>query len=312
MKGIEVYGAEIKVCGFSGYLCELLVLACGSFIGVLETFSRHVPKRVIDIEGFYNQRQNEISLLFPEPLVIVDPVDKGRNVASAVQPQKLHQFVAASRAFLKNANIEFFKPLKTHPLSVDELYDALEGRGSTMLFLSVGNIDAVPDILWGQLHRTRKALRKQLELADFKVLRDAVWSEENAHQTVFVLEVEQQFLSDVKKHLGPPLELEHECDSFLAKYANNADVIAGPFIDEGRWVVELQRRHIDAAQMLESKISKGGRDVGVAELVAKAIKEGFLVLVGDEITEHYAYNEAFAEFLTSFLSGKPFWLENSN
>jgi tRNA nucleotidyltransferase (CCA-adding enzyme) len=239
-------------------------------------------------------------------------VDKGRNVASAVQPKKLHQFVAASRAFLKNANIEFFKPLKTHPLSVDDLYDALEGRGSTLIFLTVGGIEAVPDILYGQLHRTRKALRKQLELADFKVLRDALWSDENAHQTVFVFEVEQQFLADVKKHLGPPLELERECESFLAKYANNADVIAGPFIDEGRWVVELQRRYIDAAQMLQAKISIGGREIGVAELVAKSIKERFLVLVGDEITEHYAYNETFAEFLTGFLSGKPFWLEAPN
>jgi tRNA nucleotidyltransferase (CCA-adding enzyme) len=39
MKGIEVYGAEIKVGGFSGYLCELMVLACGSFNGVLETLA---------------------------------------------------------------------------------------------------------------------------------------------------------------------------------------------------------------------------------------------------------------------------------
>src|ERR1700704_1221038 len=35
-EGIGVYGAEAKVLGFSGYLCELLVLKNGSFRGVLE------------------------------------------------------------------------------------------------------------------------------------------------------------------------------------------------------------------------------------------------------------------------------------
>jgi tRNA nucleotidyltransferase (CCA-adding enzyme) len=31
MQGIKVYGAEIKTGGFSGYLCELLILHYGSF-----------------------------------------------------------------------------------------------------------------------------------------------------------------------------------------------------------------------------------------------------------------------------------------
>ena len=56
MKGIGVYGAEIKIGGFSGYLCELLVLNYGSFLKVLETFAQHKPKRVVDIEGYYKNR----------------------------------------------------------------------------------------------------------------------------------------------------------------------------------------------------------------------------------------------------------------
>src|SRR3989449_473357 len=35
-EGIGVYGAEAKILGFSGYLCELLVLKYGTFRGVLE------------------------------------------------------------------------------------------------------------------------------------------------------------------------------------------------------------------------------------------------------------------------------------
>jgi tRNA nucleotidyltransferase (CCA-adding enzyme) len=309
MKGIGVYGAEIRVGGFSGYLCELLVLYYGSFQKVLEAFANHKPKRTVDIEGYYQNRQRELELLFPEPLVIVDPVDKARNVASAVQPQRLHTFVAASRAFLKEPIAEFFYPLKVTPLSLEEFEKALMNRGSTVLVLVLGKINAVPDVLWGQLHRTRKALRKQLELADFNVLRDEVWSEEDALFSVFVFEIDQQIIPSIKKHLGPPLELQNECSRFLEKYHSNINVVAGPFIEEGRWVVEVYRKFIDAATLLQEKVKDGGKNAGVAELIAQEARKRFLVFVGDQIVEHYSYSETFAQYLTSFLSGKPFWLE---
>ena len=307
MKGINVYGAEIKVGGFSGYLCELLVLHYGSFTETLRAFSQHTPRRIIDIMDYYSQRARELELLFPESLVVIDPVDKGRNVASAVQPQKLHTFVAASRAFLKAPRVEFFYPPRTKALSADELKVQLESRGSAIVFLTFSNIEAVPDVLWGQLHRTRRSLRKLLELSDFEVLRDTVWSDDQT-LTVFAFELEQRVLPLAKKHLGPPLEREKECESFLAKYSCNGDVIAGPYVEDGRWVVELRRKFTDAVALLKAKVKSGGRDVGVAELIAQALRKNLNILVNSEVTEVYA-NGDFAEFLTDFLAGKPFWLE---
>ena len=43
MKGVGVYGSELKVGGFSGYLSELLVLRYGSFSAVLESASSWRP-----------------------------------------------------------------------------------------------------------------------------------------------------------------------------------------------------------------------------------------------------------------------------
>ena len=37
LKGIECYGAEAAIEGFSGYLCELLILKYGSFIDVIKS-----------------------------------------------------------------------------------------------------------------------------------------------------------------------------------------------------------------------------------------------------------------------------------
>jgi tRNA nucleotidyltransferase (CCA-adding enzyme) len=308
MQGVDVYGAEIKVGGFSGYLCELLILTYGSFAKTISAFARYSKRVVIDIENFFSGRENEVSLLFPEPLVIIDPVDKGRNVASAVQTQKLFSFIAAARAFLKKSSVEFFYPPIRPALPPEDLKRQLEKRGSAIVFLVIGELNAVPDVLWGQLYRTKRSLHKLLELNDYRVLNDSVWSNEKT-QSVFAFELEQQVLPDVKKHLGPPLEREVECESFLSKYVENRRVVSGPYIEDGRWIVMVRRKTTDAVELLKNKLADGGKNVGVSELIAKAMAETLTVLVNEEILDFYSGNAEFARYLTSFLGGKPFWLK---
>jgi tRNA nucleotidyltransferase (CCA-adding enzyme) len=310
LKGINAYGAEIKTGGFSGYLCELLILHYKSLIETLRAFAMYTQRTAIDIEGYYAGREKDLKLLFPEPLVTVDPIDKARNVASAVQPQKLHTLVGAARAFLKKPNVKFFYPPKTVALTAEVLKSKLETRGSFLAFLTLGNIEVVPDVLWGQLYKTQRALRKLAELNDFKVLRDVVWSDEKT-LSVFVLELEQRVLPSVKKHLGPPLKREKESENFLSKYASNNDVVSGPYIQDGRWVVELQRKFKDFVKLLKEKLEDGGRNIGVAELMAQEFREKLVILVNSEVVQVYKSNREFAKFLTGFLSGKPFWLDDT-
>jgi len=265
---------------------------------------------VIDIENYYADRENELQLLFAEPLVMIDPVDKGRNVASAVQSQKLYTFVGAARTLLKAPSVGFFYPPKAKALRVEALKQQVENRGSACVFLTFTTGEAVPDVLWGQLYRTQRSLRKLAELNDFKVLRDAVYSDEKTFNA-FVFELEQRVLPSVKKHLGPPLEREKDCEDFLTKYVHDSSVVSGPYIDDGRWVVELPRKFTDAVELLREKLKEGGRSVGVAELVSQALKKEFRILVNSEVVEVYARNRGFAEFLTDFLAGKPFWLETT-
>jgi tRNA nucleotidyltransferase (CCA-adding enzyme) len=308
MQGVGVYGAEIKVGGFSGYLCELLIIAYGSFAQTVEAFAKYSRRVVIDIDNHFAGRENELSLLFPEPLVIVDPVDKARNVASAVLSEKLYTFIGAARAFMKKPSEEFFYPKMQKPLSAAVLKRKLDSRDSAVVFLVVYGFESVPDVLWGQLYRSKRSLRKLLELNDYKILRNAVWSNEKT-LSVMVFELEQQVLPNVKKHLGPPLEREAECASFLAKYAESSQVVSGPYIEGGRWMVDIKRKNIDAVELLKQKLADGGKNVGVSELVAQAIKEVLTVKVNSEIGDVYKANEEFAVFLSGFLVGKPFWLE---
>jgi tRNA nucleotidyltransferase (CCA-adding enzyme) len=146
-----------------------------------------------------------------------------------------------------------------------------------------------------------------IELYDYKILKDSVWSNEKT-LSVFVFELEQQFLPNVKKHLGPPLEREAECENFLAKYANNKTVISGPYIEDGRWIIEVPRKSTDVVVLLKEKLADGGKNAGVAELIAESISKKVKIVVNSEISEVYVENGDFAVFLTDFVFGKPFWI----
>jgi tRNA nucleotidyltransferase (CCA-adding enzyme) len=307
MKGIGTYGAEIKTGGFSGYLCELLVLHYGSFLRVVQAFAGCERRLVIDIERLFEGRRRDLDLLFKEPLVIVDPVDKARNVASAVRRQRLFTFVAASQAFLKKPRLEFFYPLNTVPFSVGKMKSELRKRGSAIVFVRFGRVGVVPDVLWGQLYKSQRSLRKLAELNDFVVLRDTPWSDEKS-LNLFIFELENRWVSSVKLHLGPPLDRVVESERFVAKHSGRSGTVCGPYVEDGRWVVLVKRKHTDACELLEQKLKDGGKNAGVAEGLSHVMKKGFGVFVNEEIAEVYGKNKLFAAFLTDFLGGTPKWL----
>jgi len=311
MKGVGVYGAEIKVGGFSGYLCELLLLQYNSFVEVLKSAANLGNAWLIDYEGYYKGREDELPKIFEDPLIVVDPVDKGRNAASAVRKERLIEFVAASRAFLKKPSGEFFYPKETKALSVKQLRNELRKRGSTLVFVKFGRVKTVPDILWGQLYKTQRSLQKMLIQNDFYIIRDSAWSNE-ADLNVLVFEMEHRSLPLVKKHLGPPLRKKAECDNFLRKHVGSPNTVSGPYIEGDRWVVEIKRKPSDIVMLLSEKLRDGGRQVGVAGLISLVIKKTLQVMVNEQIAKSYSSDPQLAQFVTEYLQAKPRWLKKAH
>lgn len=308
MHGIGVYGAEIKVGGFSGYLCEILVLHYGSFIGVLEAASRWRKGEVIDVERHYRSPGEARMVFRDEPLIVVDPVDKNRNIASAVRTDRLSEFILASRLFLKKPDIKFFTPRTVEPYSIDELLKVMRDRGSAIIFIKTGVVKAVPDILWGQLYKSQRAMLNLIKQFNFEALRSAVWSDERS-SNIFILEVPLRRLPPIERHVGPPIDMVNNCEEFLKKHLGSEDVFSGPRIEGDRLIVERRRRYIDIVELLREKLSlDGGRKIGVASLVSKAFSEKLEILVNEDILDFYSSNRDFAIFLTEYLIGKPRWL----
>ncbi|MDR0797349.1 MAG: CCA tRNA nucleotidyltransferase [Nitrososphaerota archaeon] len=313
MQGIGVYGAEIKIGGFSGYLCELLILTYNSFAQTVQAFANYNKRVIIDLEHHFLGKGEDIAKTFSDLLVIIDPVDKARNVASAVQADKLYNFIGASRTFLQNPTEAFFFPSEQSTLTTEELKQKLDNYGSTILFLVTNSSihSAVPDVLWGQLYRSKRSLRKLLEINDYKIFRDTVYSNEK-NLTIFIYELEQQNIAITKKHYGPPLERQNEFANFLSKYTKNSQVTVGPYIEGNKWTVEIRRKNTNAATLLKEKVAdnkEGWKNVGLPEFISDAFKTNCTILTNNEIATIFNDNIEFKSFLTTFLSGKPFWLK---
>jgi len=307
MKGVEVYGSDIKTGGFSGYLTELLILYSGSFTSTLKAASRWREGELIDIEGYYKGRVEDAKRLFKDPLIVIDPVDRRRNVASAVRRECFDLFRVASKYFLKAPNLTFFYPQQIRPLTPEELAKRLSERGSDLLFVVLENIEAVPDVLWGQLYKTRKALSNLLKQHDFKIIRSDVWSDEQRY-SVLIFELEESRLAHLKKHTGPPVSSTEE-EKFLAKYTPTGATISGPWVEMGRWAAIIERKFPNAAELLAHELADGGISIGVPSRVSKAVTGKMEILENDEIGEFYSRNMGFKAFLTRFLKGRPEWLE---
>ncbi|MBI5051316.1 CCA tRNA nucleotidyltransferase [Candidatus Micrarchaeota archaeon] len=199
LKANGLYGAEIKVEGFSGYLCELLVLKFRNFLGVLKHFSTDKNTKI----EFMVKAGKE----FFEPLIFVDPVDPSRNVAAVVSEENLKRFRRLCVQFLKKPSRKFFE----QDYESEELkrFEKSRYQKYGIFFEKPGIVD---DILWGQFKRLGKNLVTFLEKQEFKVKKAILRSSEKC--AVF-FSVEEGELGSQKIIAGPPLKLKEHVKKFI-------------------------------------------------------------------------------------------------
>ena len=304
LRSIGTYGADIKTGGFSGMLVETLVLGFDGFENVISNFAEWDLNRYSDVEKYYQDRHAEIRKIFPEPLVVIDPVDKGRNLGAAVRPDQLWNFVAASRHFLKKPSIRFFTEPAIRPLTRREYQGLMKTRGSDLVCVSFGKVDAVVDVLWSQLFRTQRALTNFLANNDFEIMKSAAWSNEDG-LNVILFELETIQISGSKKHLGPPVSKTSESSSFITKHAGNSKTVAGPWIENQRWVVQKTRQNTNAERLLQTAL-KQGSEIGVASLFnRRGLRVN--VLNTKSLASMIGSSSEFSKFMRHFLEGRPVW-----
>jgi tRNA nucleotidyltransferase (CCA-adding enzyme) len=286
MKGLGVYGSELKVGGFSGYLTELLILRFGSFLSLLEDTSAWRPRTIIDLEG-HSKRIHQ------DPLIVIDPVDPSRNVAAALTLDKMMQFVAASRCFLKHPSLDFFFPPDQEPISDQELLECIEQRASLILLMEFSAPEVVDDVLFPQLRKAEAAIRALLEKQEFSVLRSDVGC--YGSKSFILIELDVWLLPNVKRNLGPPIWEEMHTSRFVLSHASP---LSGPYIESGRAVVEIPRKYTRARDLLD----KGMTGLSLGKHIGKEIGQKYYIYVGAELVQ--IKDNDFRIFLADYLKVK--------
>ena len=250
MKGIECYGAEAKVEGFSGYLCELLVMRFGTFRGVLEAAKEWKAGEALELPDHPGSE-------FSEPLTFVDPVDSKRNVASAVAVETMLRFILASREYLAAPATKFFFPGERTAWDPDKIKEAAGKRLSNLVAVTFPKLDLIDDVVYPQLRKSLAGITALLERADFEVEKSTIHVDDAIH---LLVELQSISLPDEKKHRGPPVNSEN-VSSFLAKW--NSLGMSEPFVESGSWYVVIKREFSLADDLIRAKLGDAplGKDV---------------------------------------------------
>ncbi len=220
LKANLLYGAEIKTKGFSGYLCELTIIQYKSFENFIAEISRWEFPIVFDPAEHY-ENPHEVPE-FNAPLVVIDPVDRTRNVAAIIPVENLVRLRSIAREFTRRPSETFFFPLKK---GKKELSAHAEGREFFGLSFRKPT-DVVDDVFWGQLWRFSSQISIFLKHHEFEVF--GVYPYSSGKECVVLLELKAPILSKTQVFRGPPQEHKKHVLAFKKSHK-------GPyFVEEGR------------------------------------------------------------------------------
>lgn len=218
-KALGVYGAQTRVEGFSGYLCELLILHHGSFSALLQS-AQSWKHPVLDPAGHH--LPSKARALFPDaPLVVIDPTDPARNVSAVVSRTSLYRFALAARAFLAQpSRAFFFKEKEIHGAA--RLRRLIAARGTATLLLAMPSPPLVEDVLWPQLRKTSNALAAALSANEFRLLGQYFYSDPD---TCFILfETMEGALPAIRRAPGPPVWQANDVERFVRAHRRSSNV----------------------------------------------------------------------------------------
>jgi tRNA nucleotidyltransferase (CCA-adding enzyme) len=236
-----IYGSDQMTEGFSGYLCELLILHYGGFSELIAAASEWRPHMVIDVEHHGTKE-------FDEPLVVIDPVDPKRNVSAAVSLDRMVEFVELARGYREAPSTAFFTLPPPQFISREDLDALLNKRGTSLYAITFATPPLIEEIVVPQLKRSVIAVCEHLERNGFLV--------HHAHyqmmpdRCMLLFELLSGTLPNIRRHMGPPVWNRVNAEKFREKHLESRS--PGPYIQDGRYEMEVSREWTHAGTLLSS------------------------------------------------------------
>lgn len=304
LKSTGAYGADTKTDGFSGYVCELLVIQYKGFAEVLKAARKWEAGEIIDMSNSHKKSEYESlrKQFADQVLILVDPTDKNRNTAAALSARNFFKMKKLAEEFLSKPSSEIFFGRKFDPITEQELNEYQMRRRTELLVVKFLPPKGVDDVVWPQMRKFAERLQGILEESkyEFKVMGKDVFTD-GSYVAAVLLEMEVSKLPTVQKRVGPSVFDKDDAKRFLEKYT---DAIAGPYVEGTNWVVETNRQFVTAREKIQDSLAKPIEELlakGVPKLVAERIAKGFDVFSEtDRTIDESRRNPAFGSFIRKY------------
>ncbi|MEM3374198.1 MAG: nucleotidyltransferase domain-containing protein [Candidatus Woesearchaeota archaeon] len=224
-KGINVYGAESYINGFSGHVIDILIIYYGSFLKLLKESIKWKPKVIIDPEKHFKSKDDVLFNLNKAkttgPLIIVDPILKYRNAAASLSYEKFNLFIEKAKEFLENPSEDYFKEK-----SIQEIINEKIKEQNKITIVEMKIIDQdlkkerYKEILYAKILKTHNYLKDELIKKGFKIV-DSNWgtsvNQKELIITLFYISENLELKSE-KLIKGPMLNMKEHVERFKNKY----------------------------------------------------------------------------------------------
>ena len=276
-----IYGSDQMTEGFSGYLCELLVLYYRGFTPLLKATAEWHPHIIIDPERHGAKE-------FDEPLIVIDPVDPRRNVAAAVSLDRMVEFVELAGGYLESPTEKYFLVPALQTITKEELGNLLAKRGTGLYAITFTTPPYIEEVIVPQLKRSMIAIVEHLDRNGFAVHHAHYTMEEE--RCMFLMELLVTELPNVRIHNGPPLWNRTNAEKFRKKHV--VSPLPGPYINDGKYEMEVPREFTRVEDLLKSDSLL---QVRLGKHVRQVLASGWELQKGSG-----CWHEEFAPFIARF------------
>jgi tRNA nucleotidyltransferase (CCA-adding enzyme) len=208
---------------------------------------------------------------FESPIVIIDPIDRNRNLGAAISIQNVTNFILIARNFLKKSSISYFKEKSRIKIPAE--------IAKNMLIVNFTYKKRSDDIIYGQIKRASSSIQSQMIKEGFNVLRnDSVAYDETKASLLFLLE--SLTISKNKTRTGPDVF----SGDFSTKFINiNSKKSKLMWADKEGKLQSLQtRRYENAKSYLSDLIKNHIGDSGIPKGLKTDFKTGFKITSGKD------------------------------
>ena len=264
-KAQHSYGdkSPIGKIGFIGYSAELLIFHYNTILELFKNF-HNLPNKELDYFCRKKKKIAEITHFQDDFLLIIDPIDKNRNVASAIDERAYRYVNQKIHEFLQEPNKSFF-----HIDKIPEI--DLTTKNSTLNHIFVLEMKKIDeDIHYTEIRDKIYSLGNDIkahgEKEDshedrFETILFELYFKDEKNEYILVVYCKNPIISKTYIRPGPPLKNKKHAEKFKKKNPNYIQK------DQRLWVEEKRDYHKFSnflKKFIEGKVPKSLKTINLS------------------------------------------------